>query len=210
MKENQFYTYFGISSFVFEDLCEEIRYGIDSFLVRRGLSGVENIEFRQIITGATTASPLFNLYRSFIYTELTSTLASSNNLEKNKPASNTIKPLPILEMIEKEITDLIQIRNKLIHSNWSPRLLNEDRNYVKGFKNKILKKGSSIDILEFRENDFTNFIKNCELIKNDISFLNASLDEPDLFPLAKFYKINNGKPERIEPPMQSILTRIKH
>lgn len=175
MRKSQYFLYSGITTWIFEELCDELRKGIESSLERRGLKGVENSEFRAIVIGETTAGPLFTKYSAFISTELESRMARLNNcgiqIERTP-----IDPSMILKKLQMELRKIISARNNLVHNSWSPQLLSDERPTVRAFSNKISEKGSSIKLSELEESDFRKFIKDCETLKHTINHLNFCLD----------------------------------
>ncbi|OOW00489.1 hypothetical protein [Pseudomonas sp. MF4836] len=175
MKTSQYFLYSGISTWIFEELCDELKNGIEWSLERRGLKGVENSEFRNIIIGETTATPLSIKYSAFISTELESHIAKMNNSGLQIERA-PIDPLAVLRKLQVELKKIISDRNKLIHNSWSPQLLSDEKLAVRAFSKKISERGSTIKVSEFNESDFIKFIRNCELLKRMISYLNHCLD----------------------------------
>lgn len=189
MKISQYFLYSGITTWIFEELCDELKKGIESSLERRGLKGVENSEFRAIVIGETTATPLFIKYSAFISTELESHIAKMNN-SGLKIERTPIDPSLILRKLQAELKKIISVRNKLIHNSWAPQLLNDERVTVRAFSNKISEKGRKIKISELNEFDFKDFIRSCETLKRMISYLNYCLDTESS--LDSFFEITAG------------------
>ena len=189
MKTSQYFLYSGISTWIFEELCDELKVGIEWSLERRGLKGVENSEFRDIIIGETTATPLFIKYSAFISTELESHIAKMNN-SGLKIEITPIDPLAVLSKLQTELKKIISERNKLIHNSWSPQLLSDEELAVRAFSKKISKRGSTIKVSEFNESDFRKFIRSCELLKRMTSYLNHCLDTQSS--LDRFFEVTNG------------------
>lgn len=189
MKISQYFLYSGIAVWTFEELCDELKKGIESSLERRGLKGVENSEFRAIVIGETTASPLFVKYSAFISTELESHIAKMNN-SGIKIERAPIDPLEVLRKLQSELRKIISVRNNLIHNSWSPQLLSDEELAVRAFSNKISEKGRKIKVSELNESDFKEFIRNCEMLKRTISFLNYCLDTESS--LDRYFEITSG------------------
>jgi hypothetical protein len=188
VKTSQYFLYSGISTWIFEELCDELKNGIEWSLERRGLKGVENSEFRDIVIGETTAKPLFIKYSAFISTELESRIAKMNNsgLEIER---TPIDPLAVLRKLQVELNKIISERNKLIHNSWSPQLLSDEVLAVRAYSKKISERGSMIKESELTESGFRKFIMSCELLKRMISRLNYCLDTQSS--LDQFFEITN-------------------
>jgi len=189
LKISQYFLYSGITTWIFEELCDELKKGIESSLERRGLKGVQNCEFRAIVIGETTATPLFIKYSAFISTELESHIAKMNN-SGLKIERTPIDPSMILRKLQAELKKIISVRNKLIHNSWAPQLLNDERVTVRAFSSKISEKGRKLKISELNELDFKKFIVNCETLKRMISYLNYCLDTES--PLDRYFEIAAG------------------
>jgi uncharacterized protein YutE (UPF0331/DUF86 family) len=175
MKKSQYFFYSGITLWVFEELCDVLKTGIERSLERRGLKGPQNLEFRQMVIGETTAFPLFIKYSAFISTELDSGIAKMNN-SGLQIERIPIDPLDILKAIQAKLEKAITWRNRLVHNSWSPQLLSDERLAVKAFRRKMSKNGASIEISKIGELDFKNFIKSCETLQRMIRFLDHCLD----------------------------------
>jgi hypothetical protein len=185
---SQYFLYSGISTWIFEEFCGELKKGIEWSLERRGLKGVENSEFRDIVIGETTATPLLAKYSALVSTELESQIARMNN-SGLKIEVTSIDPLAVIKKIYLESKKVISERNKLIHNSWAPQLLSSERLSVKSFSKKISERGSIIKVSELNEAGFREFIRGCEFLKRMISYLNYCLDTQSSFDL--FFEITN-------------------
>lgn len=188
MNISQYFLYFGISTWIFEEFCNELKKGIEWSLERRGLKGVENSEFRDIVIGETTATPLLTKYSALVSTELESQIARMNN-SGLKIEVAIIDPVVVLKQLHLESKKVISERNKLIHNSWSPQLLSNERLSVKAFSKKISERGSVIKVSELNEAGFREFIRSCELLKRMISYLNYCLSTQSS--LDHFFEITN-------------------
>ncbi|MDN3630953.1 hypothetical protein [Vibrio lentus] len=176
MNKGKFFVYFGIGAWLFEELCDELKEGIDSSLERRGLKGIENDPFRNIIIGESTATPLLSKYSAFISTELDSSIANLNGAQL-KIERTPIDPSVLLNQLQKDIKKIISIRNTLVHGSWSPQLLGwNDIKTVSSWRKKVSEKGIELVKSEFTEIDFENYIRKCEIATYSIKCLNYCLN----------------------------------
>ncbi|MCK9694351.1 hypothetical protein [Pseudomonas syringae] len=209
MKISQYFLYSGISTWIFEELCDELKQGIEWSLERRGLKGVENQEFRDIVIGETTATPLLIKYSALISTELESQIAKMNN-SGLQIKTTSIEPLAVLKKLQLESKKIISERNKLIHNSWSPQLLSDEKLSVKAFSKKISERGSTTKVSELNEADFRKFIRSCELLKRMISYLNYCLSTQSS--LDRFFEITDETIlpiNNIEMEKHSILVEVQ-
>lgn len=176
----------------FEEVLEAMRTTINSILLRNGL---DDTDMRVIVTTGLTASPLKDIFRSFVLRDVYLWQQSDETKENMRL---------VLREILKQVDELTTKRNDIVHGTWemgSNTFDPEVRTPMFGFKYKHSGQGLW-GTLAPDPRELETLIQDCKQTKETFYRLHMALENPHLsFTLLSTRKVS-GKTELVLPVLE--------